>query len=137
MPPAPVAAVADAARLSLRVLPGELAICRLPPSADVPGWAVGDGFVSITRTAAELSIVCAEGRVPAGVRHDGGWRCLELVGPFDLSATGILLSVLAPLADVGVGIFALSTFDTDYVLVRAAQLEAALAALRAAGHGVD
>lgn len=103
----------------------------------MPDWALGEGFVSITRTGDELSLVCAEARVAAGVRQDRGWRCLELIGPFDLSATGILASLLPPLAEARVAVFVLSTFDTDYVLVRAAELEAAIAALRAAGHRVE
>lgn len=74
--------------------------------------------------------------MPSDVKHDRGWRCLKLVGPLDLNLTGVLASVLQPLADADVSIFALSTFDTDYVLVRGAQLEKATAALREAGHHV-
>jgi hypothetical protein len=105
--------------------------------AAVPAWAASSVFSSITRTADELSIVCEEAGVPLDVKHDGGWRCLELAGPLDLSLTGVLASVLRPLAEAGVSIFAASTFDTDYVLVRAGQLEKAVAALRAAGHLVE
>ena len=82
-------------------------------------------------------IVCPEAAVPETVRKAGGWRCLALIGPFDLTATGILVSVLTPLANASVSIFALATFDTDHVLVRSVQLETALAALRAAGHRVE
>lgn len=74
--------------------------------------------------------------MPGDVKHDRGWRCLKLAGPLDPNLTGVLASVLQPLADAGVSIFALSTFDTDYVLVRDAQLEKAVAALRDAGHSV-
>jgi hypothetical protein len=122
---------------SLELLPEAFAVCRLEATAPVPEWAVGASFCSITRTAAELSIVCEERLVPEAVRHDRGWRCLRLVGPFDLDLTGVLVSVLRPLADAGVSIFAVSTFDTDYVLVRSARVEQAKAALRAAGHRVD
>lgn len=120
---------------ALQVLPGAFAICRLDPNAAIPEWATGD-WVSLTRTTEELSVVCEEDRVPSDVKHDRGWRCLRLVGSFDLNLTGVLASVLQPLADASVGVFALSTFDTDYVLVRTAQLDKALAALREAGHSV-
>ena len=122
---------------SLEVLPGGFAICRLEASSEVPEWAAGGPFASVTRTADELSIVCEEGGVPPDVKHDGGWRCLRLVGPFDLNLTGVLASLLQPLAEAGVSIFAVSTFDTDYVLVRGSQLETAIAALRQAGHHVE
>ncbi len=125
------------AGLSLELLPRAFAVCRLEALGPVPEWARGGAFCSITRTTAELSIVCEERLVPKGVQHDRGWRSLKLVGPFDLDLTGVLASVLQPLADAGVSIFAVSTFDTDYVLVRSARLEQAVAALRAAGHQVD
>src|SRR6185312_8147250 len=90
--------------------------------------------LSITRTPKELSIVCAQGLVPDGVRSESDWRCLMIQGPLDFSLTGVLSALLAPLADAGVGIFALSTFDTDYLLVCAAQLDLAVETLSAAGH---
>ena len=125
---------------ALRVLPGELAVARLAADAPVPGWASlapADGLVAITRTARELSVVCPDGDVPAGVTAERGWRALEVLGPLDLALTGILAALVAPLADHGVAIFAIATYDTDYVLVRTAQLDAALAALRGAGHRVE
>lgn len=120
--------------LALRPLPGEYAVCRLDPAADVPAWALGGAFFSVSRSADELSVLCESARVPDGVRAEHGWRGLSLVGPFDFALTGILAAVLNPLAAAGVGIFALSTFDTDHVFVKAPQLDAALDALRAAGH---
>jgi uncharacterized protein len=102
----------------------------------VPSWADGPGLVSITRTAEELSIVCATARVPLGVRVQGGWRAFQLHGPIPFSETGVLSSLLAPLAAVRVSIFAVSTFDTDYVLVPEGQLDAAARALADAGHDV-
>lgn len=122
---------------SLEVSPESFAICRLAAQAPVPNWAKAGAFLSVTRTAEELSIVCEERHVPADVKHDPGWRCLKLAGPFDLNLTGVLASVLEPLAAAGVSIFALSTFDTDYVLVRNAQLEKTIGALRRAGHRVQ
>lgn len=121
------------------VQPGHFAVCRLAADAPVPPPpAAGGGLLySVTRTTAELSIVCAEDAVPAGALVEGGWRMLSLAGPFDLNTeVGVLVRILQPLADAGVGIFALSTYDTDHVLVHDAQLAQAVAALRAAGHTV-
>jgi hypothetical protein len=91
---------------------------------------------SVTRTADELSIVCSAASVPTAVSAQRGFRCLRVVGPLDFAATGILESLLRPLADAGVSVFVVSTYDTDYVLVRAACLEPAVAALCRAGHEV-
>src|SRR6185369_12276302 len=116
----------------LILLPDSCAVCRLPPDADVPAWPAG-GLVSVTRTAEELSVVCREDAVPAGVRHEGGWRCLRVAGTLDFGLVGVLAALLGPLAAAGVSVFVVSTFDTDYVLVRGRQLPEALAALTAAG----
>lgn len=125
-------------RLQLSVVPGELAVCRLAAEASVPPWLPTHGFVSVTRTAEELSIVCDATVVPSPpgpeVRVQAGWRCIRFEGPFAFTETGILLSVLAPLAGAGVGVFVLSTFDTDYVLVPQDALDATVVALEAAGH---
>jgi hypothetical protein len=123
--------------LSLSLLGGLFAVAQLPASAPIPPWADGEGFVTLTRTAEELSIMCQQNRVPEAVKHEGGWRCFQLVGPFEFTLTGILASVLNPLAQAGIGIFALSTFNTDYVLVKELDLKAALAALEKAGHKVN
>lgn len=122
--------------LTLSVLQGEYAVCRLPEDAAPPTWALAGELWSLTRAVGELSVVCAAAQVPAEVRAEKGWAALRLHGPFEFTLTGILAAVLNPLRDAGVGIFALSTFDTDYVLVAQAQLPGALAALRAAGHTV-
>jgi len=119
----------------LDLLPDRLAVHRLPAGEPVPAWATG-AFTSITRTASELSVVCAEGLAPAGITCQPGWRIFQVEGPLDFSLTGILASIAGPLADAGVSIFALSTFDTDYVMVREANLAKAVDALRAAGHHV-
>lgn len=120
--------------LRFSVLPGRFAVCRLERDAPVPPWATGDALVSVTRTGEELSIVCVEDDVPADPRCSRGFCCLKLLGPFALDETGVLLSFISPLADRGVPVFTLSTHDTDYVLVPADRLDAALDALRAAGH---
>jgi hypothetical protein len=122
--------------LDLTLEPWTLAVCRLEPDAAVPSWATSGPFHAIVRTPAELSIVCAEADVRPGVRVEGGWRCFRVAGPIAFTETGVLASVAAPLAAAEVGIFAISTFDTDYVLVPGRMLEAAQLALAAAGHRV-
>ena len=115
-----------------------LAICRLAAEAPFPPWALEPGaFLSITRTPEELSLVCPQSSVPAGIRCEGGWRALQVDGPLDFALTGILASLTVPLAEAGLSLFALSTFDTDYLLVREAQLSEALGALRKAGHQIS
>lgn len=120
--------------LRFSVLPGELAVSRLGPGEDIPAWAVAGPFTSVTRTPDELSLVCPATQVPAGVRTEGGWALLRLHGPIPFEAVGILRSILDPLAEAGIGILAFGTFDTDYILVKQAQLPRALRALAAAGH---
>lgn len=122
--------------LTLSVLGGEYAVCQLPSDAAPPAWAFEGEFWSVTRAPGELSVVCAAANVPDGVKAEKGWAALRLHGPFEFTLTGILARVLNPLRDAGVGIFALSTFDTDYVLVSGARLGDAVSALRAAGHTV-
>jgi hypothetical protein len=121
----------------LRLLPGRFAVCRLGPREPVPAGVMDSGFVSVTRTAEELSVVCAEADAPERARVEPGWACLVLEGPIPFATTGVLSALLAPLADAKVGIFAISTYDTDYLLVKQAQLEAALAALEQAGHALS
>jgi hypothetical protein len=122
--------------LRLSVLPGTFAVCRLDPLAAIPAPLLRAAWVSITRTADELSIVCAEELAPAGARCERGFRCLVVEGPLPFSAVGILASVAAPLAAAGIPILAVATHDTDYLLVRAERLEAAREALVGAGHEV-
>ena len=118
------------------MLEGELAVCRLAPDAPIPDIAGNAELVSFTRTRAELSVVCPTEAAPQGATVEPGWRALGVVGPLDFALTGILASLAGPLAAAGVSIFAISTYDTDYVLVRAERLDAAIEALRAAGHEV-
>ena len=123
--------------LPLEVLPDTLAICRLPPDATLPAWATGGAaFLTISRTAEELSITAVQRVVPAGTRCERDYRALRVRGTLPPDLVGILLSIAEPLARAGLAIFAISTYDTDYVLVKARDLPAALEALRAAGHDV-
>lgn len=116
------------------MLTDKLAVCQLSAGSPIPAWALGAGFFCITQTAEELSIVCAENRVPDGVRIERDWVALKLEGPFPFAMTGVLASFLQPLADAGIPIFAVATFDTDYVLMKREKLAAAIAALTSAGH---
>ena len=102
--------------------------------AAVPDWALQGPFFSLTRTLEELSIVCLAAEVPPEVHPETDWTCLKLEDPFPFSETGILTSFVQPLSDRAIPIFAVSTFDTDYVLVKRAWTEKAVEALQAAGH---
>jgi uncharacterized protein len=121
-------------QLKFRWLPGPYAIVRLAPDVPVPDWATKGEFASITRTADELSIVCSVGNLPADVHSPHRWACLMLEGPFPFSQTGVLLSFIEPLSNGGVPIFAISTYDTDYVLIPEEWAGAAISALQTAGH---
>jgi hypothetical protein len=120
--------------LNLLLLSEVFCICRLEPGAEIPAWALSGPFASVTRTADEFSVVCPEAVVPAGVRREGAWRCLRVAGRLDFAAVGVLASLVTPLASAGISIFAVSTFDTDYLLVKERDLATAVAALQAAGH---
>jgi hypothetical protein len=121
-------------QLALTLLPDTFAVCRLPAGAELPAWATAGAFYAVIRTAAELSIVCAQTQTPAGVTCQPGWRCLQVAGPLNFALTGVLASLAQPLAEAGISIFALSTYDTDYLLIQDKSLDAAQAALRNAGH---
>ncbi len=123
-------------RLSLTLLPEPIAICHLEPAEPMPMWAIAAPWWSITRTPDEWSVVCMESAVPAAVNASRGWRALRVAGPLPLDQTGILASVTQPLAAAHVSVFALATFNTDYVLIPAAQRASAIEALEHAGHRV-
>ena len=113
---------------------GPFAVCRLPADAPVPDWVWTGPFTSVTRTADELSIVCLADNLPAGVDSKHHWVCFKLAGPFAFSEVGILASFIDPLVENGVPIFAVSTHDTDYVLVSEEFVGVTLQALQDAGH---
>jgi hypothetical protein len=118
----------------IEAVAGTYCILRLAPDAIAP--QISSPFLSVTRTPDELSIVCDEGAAPQipNTQIARGYRVLKLRGPFPLEMTGVLASVLSPLANAGVSVFAVATFDTDYLLIRCEQLGPALQALRDAGH---
>ncbi len=123
--------------MDLTSLPGELAVCRLAARDDIPDWGWNREFCSITRTAQELSIVCRASDVPQNIKAERGWRAFRVEGPLDFSLSGVLAGLTAPLAEAGISIFSVSTFDTDYLLVRSHTLEQATLVLRGAGHTVN
>jgi hypothetical protein len=117
--------------LSLSILDHHIAICRLEKDSKIPSWIdESRGFLSITKTQEELSIVCEEDVVPSGVKTEKGWRALKVNGILDFSLTGVLASILNPLAEAKISVFAISTFDSDYILVKAESLDSAVKALR-------
>jgi hypothetical protein len=121
------------------VLEEHLAVCRFASDAPIPTWALEERFFCVARTRDELSIVCAENvctadRMPDGATVELGWIALQLEGPFPFSMTGVLASFLQPPAEAQVPIFAISTFDTDYVLIKQEDVERAVMALAKAGH---
>jgi len=122
--------------LPLELLPGTLAICRLSATASVPDWVSKAAFATVSRTPEELSITIDQDLVPAGVRSERDYRAIRVAGVLPPDLIGILVAIGAPLAEAGLPIFAISTFDTDYVLIRSKDLESALAALRQAGHRI-
>jgi hypothetical protein len=122
--------------LNLTVVDGTFAVCRLEADAPIPLWATAGSFFSITRTADEVSVVCRQDAVPEGVVGERGWRCLRVVGSIPFSVVGVLASLAGPLAEAGISVFAVSTFDTDYLLVKEIDLTAALDALRRQGHTI-
>ena len=121
-------------QLKFRLIRGRFAICKLPAADPIPSWATDGIFTSITRTSEELSIVCPLENVPRSQQPESSWTCLKIEGPFGFSEIGILQSFIQPLSESGVPIFAISTFDTDYVLIQEIFSEQALQALRDAGH---
>ena len=123
-------------QLELTLLPERFAISRLAADSPIPDWATAGTFFSVTRTGDELSVVSELSTVPPGVESQVGWRVLKVHGPFVLSEIGVLASLAAPLAEAKISLFAVSTFDTDYLLVASRTLAAAIAALEKAGHTI-
>ena len=120
----------------LSLLPERFAISRLAADSPIPAWAMQGSFFSVTRTGDELSIVTESSRVPDRAQSHSSWRVLKVHGPFVLSEIGVLAALAAPLADAKISLFAVSTFDTDYLLVASETLSAAIAALERAGHTI-
>jgi hypothetical protein len=125
--------------LILREVPGHLAVLRLPPGSPLPEWATQGGFWCVVSTPEELSLICDPRAVPAllpDLQMEGPWRALRVEGTLDFALTGIVFALSAPLAKAGIPIFAVSTFNTDYLLVKASDWDRAKAVLLKAGHRI-
>jgi hypothetical protein len=123
---------------TFQVLPEVYAVCKLPPESPIPQWASGaSGFLSITKTQTELSIVCQQASVPTGIETSSDWRVLGIVGMLDFSMVGVLSAISGLLASQSISIFVISTFDTDYIMVKQSHLSAAMEVLRLAGHTIQ
>jgi hypothetical protein len=118
--------------MNITLLPGRFAVCRLGADDAVPEWARG-AFVSVTRTEEELSIVCDEDAAPGNVRAERGWVCMKVVGPLPFEMVGVAAAITVPLAEAGISVLLVGTFDTDYVLVKEAMRERTIEALDHAG----
>lgn len=122
-------------RLRISILPLRLAVARLAPDAPYPPWIRG-AFHSVTRTDAELSIVCDDSAVPNDVQAERNWRVVRVEGPIPFEVTGVAAGLVAPLAEARISVFLMATYDTDYLLLKDASFPRALEVLRAAGHEV-
>jgi hypothetical protein len=116
-------------KMDLILLPDSLAICRLPQDMPIPQWALAGEFYAVCRTEEELSIVCPDGHPPPEIKTDSGWRALKVQGPLPLSEIGVIASLTTPLAEAGISVFVISTFHTDYLLIKEAQLSRAVRVL--------
>lgn len=127
----------DSDKFTFEVLPNSYAVCQLRPEQPVPLRALQGEFFSITKTDGELSLVCETDRVPEGVTAELGWRILRIAAVLDFAMVGVLAVISGTLAREAIAIFAISTYNTDYLLVKEKDLKAAVSALRQAGHQVN
>jgi uncharacterized protein len=125
--------------LTLVALGDTFTVARLPASQPIPVWAIRGAFVSITldHETDELSIVCPERDVADDVNSERGWRCLRVAGPLDFQLVGVLAALVTPLARAGIPVFVVSSFETDYLLIKADYLQRTVTVLREAGHHLD
>jgi hypothetical protein len=120
----------------LELLPNRYAVCRLSAQSTTPQWLPNEDLTAIVRTSDELSIVCREEYVPDGITSEREWRVIKIRGPLDFSEIGVIANLSTILAQARVGIFVLSTFDTDYILVKELNLDSAIEAFEDDGHQV-
>ena len=126
----------DLKKFSLKILPDRMAVCRFDPAAAIPDWIAEIGFYSIIRTEEELTIVCPETHIAPGISSEAGWRCFRVQGLLDFSEIGIIFSLTRPLAENGISVFVISTFNTDYLMVKDKDLAKAIDALTDDGHEI-
>ena len=133
----PMNGLPQATDVPLNLLPGRLAVCWLAPEAPFPDWARPGDLLALIQTRTEISVVCAERFVPPEVKAERGWRAIQAQGPLDFTMVGMLAAISTPLAQAGVSIYALSTYETDFVLVKEEALDRAIHALSQAGFLVN
>ncbi len=121
-------------QLQLSLLKDKYGICTLPNTAPIPDWALTQSLASITRTEKELTIVCRLEILPSQYQSDLNWRCFKIDGSFDLNQIGVISSISSPLADAGISIYVISTYDTDYFLIQEQNLEKTISVLSNSGH---
>ena len=121
-------------QLQLSLLDKIYGICVFENDAPIPDWAAMTSFCSITRTQEELTIVCPQNIIPSDCEYDADWRCFRIDGSFDLNQIGVISSLAAPLAEAGISIFVVSSYDTDYILVKDQKVEQAVTVLSDNGH---
>ncbi|PWQ99258.1 ACT domain-containing protein [Leucothrix arctica] len=125
---------------NLSVLPDYFAVCQLTADADIPQWGMPRkaSFFAVTQTLEELSLICPQQCIPEGAHEtiliDRDWRCLKLEGPFALDEPGVMVSIVKPLSDAGISVFAEATYNTDYLIVN--KLGKAIEVLEALGHHI-
>ncbi len=122
--------------LNLTILPEKIAVCKFQSNSEIPAWALNSTFYSITKTKEELSIVCLEDQLEGDEQVERGWKAIKVEGPLDFSLIGILANLSSILASGKISIFVISTFDTDYILVKEDQLEKAQQLLSKSGHTI-
>ncbi|WP_411679769.1 ACT domain-containing protein [Clostridium thailandense] len=115
--------------LTMKLLKEKYGVCKLDKTEDTPEWVKNSEFFSITRTSDELSIVCSEANIPNNIKCEKDWRVLKVEGPLDFSLIGILASISTILAQKGISIFAISTYDTDYILIKNKDIDNAISSL--------
>lgn len=115
--------------LTMKLLKEKYGVCRLDKTELIPEWAKNSNFFSVTRTSDELSIVCYQDSIPNDIKCEKDWRILKIQGPLDFSLIGILASISKILAQNGISIFAISTYDTDYILVKNKDIDNAIESL--------
>ena len=123
-------------QLQLSLLKDKYGICTLPNTAPIPDWALTQSLASITRTEKELTIVCRLEILPSQYQSDLNWRCFKIDGSFDLNQIGVISSISSPLADAGISIYVISTYDTDYFLIKEQNLEKTISVLSNSGHAI-
>ena len=123
-------------QLQLSLLKDKYGICTLPNNAPIPDWATAQSLASITRTEKELTIVCRLEILPSQYQSGLNWRCFKIDGSFDLNQIGVISSISSPLADAGISIYVISTYDTDYFLIQEQNLEKTISVLSDIGHNI-